>query len=246
MQNIKQLDISIESDKIESDKYRKGSFSMTLNKSTLSEQIYQILRTDILNRKISMGEKLTLKNLQDRFEVSSTPIREALTRLTEDGLVNYYSNVGVNVISLNREDLIELYQFMGDLDRLAILYSKSHPQRDKICRELEEIVSKTGIIEEKELLLPEEISRWIAYSDQFHLLFYQYCGNNRLTHAAEKLRSQLTIFSNLYETEVRPQKEINRMHTENFRAYHDGHVKEAGDLMKIHLDQSLKYALAQL
>ena len=150
MQNIKQLDISIESDKIESDKYRKGSFSMTLNKSTLSEQIYQILRTDILNRKISMGEKLTLKNLQDRFEVSSTPIREALTRLTEDGLVNYYSNVGVNVISLNREDLIELYQFMGDLDRLAILYSKSHPQRDKICRELEEIVSKTGIIEEKD------------------------------------------------------------------------------------------------
>lgn len=48
---------------------------MGLNKSTLSEQIYQILRNDILTQKIPCGEKLTLKLLQERFQVSSTPIR---------------------------------------------------------------------------------------------------------------------------------------------------------------------------
>lgn len=37
---------------------------MALNKSTLSEQIYQILRSDILHQRIPLGEKLTLKNLQ--------------------------------------------------------------------------------------------------------------------------------------------------------------------------------------
>lgn len=46
---------------------------MGLNKSTLSEQIYQILRNDILTQKIPCGEKLTLKVLQERFQVSSTP-----------------------------------------------------------------------------------------------------------------------------------------------------------------------------
>ena len=46
---------------------------MGLNKSTLSEQIYQILRNDILTQKIPCGEKLTLKLLQERFQVSSTP-----------------------------------------------------------------------------------------------------------------------------------------------------------------------------
>ena len=51
---------------------------MGLNKSTLSEQIYLILRNDILTQKIPCGEKLTLKLLQERFQVSSTPIREAL------------------------------------------------------------------------------------------------------------------------------------------------------------------------
>lgn len=219
---------------------------MTLNKSTLSEQIYQILRTDILNQKIPLGEKLTLKNLKEQFEVSSTPIREALTRLTEEGLVNYYSNIGVNVISFNEQDLTELYQFMGDLDRLAILYSANYHDQDVIRKELDFVISQTKIIEEKSALLPEDIPQWIAYSDRFHLLFYDYCCNSRLTHAAEKLRSQLTIFSNLYETETEAQKHINEMHQKIYHAYCAGDYFKAGDLMKTHLDDSLQYALAHL
>lgn len=225
---------------------QKGNFPMNLNKSTLSEQIYQILRADILSQKIPLGEKLTLKTLKEQFDVSSTPIREALTRLTEDGLVNYYSNVGVNVISLGEQDLIELYQFMGDLDRLAILYSADYPDRDIIYRELDAVIERTNIIEEKEVLLPEDIPQWIEYSDRFHLLFYDYCCNSRLTHAAEKLRSQLTIFSNLYETEAEPQKKINQMHTKIYHAYRAGDYSKAGDLMKIHLNDSLQYALEHL
>ena len=133
---------------------------MTLNKSTLSEQIYQILRSDILNQRIPLGTRLTLKNLKEQFGVSSTPIREALTRLTEEGLVNHYSNIGVNVISLTEKDLTELYQFMGDLDRLAILYSAEHPAQEQICRELEGVLSVTNAIESKGALLPEDIPEW--------------------------------------------------------------------------------------
>ena len=135
---------------------------------------------------------------------------------------------------------------MGDLDRLAILYSASYPDHDVIYRELDTVIKRTSIIEEKEVLSPEEIPQWIEYSDRFHLLFYDYCSNSRLTHAAEKLRSQLTIFSNLYETETEPQKKINRMHTEIYRAYRSGDYARAGDLMKQHLNDSLQYALENL
>lgn len=219
---------------------------MPLNKSTLSEQIYQILRSDILNQRIPLGAKLTLKNLQEQFEVSSTPIREALTRLTEDGLVRYYSNIGVNVIELTERDLTELYQFMGDLDRLAILYSAASPQRARILAELSEAIGRTAVIEEKGTLQPEDTADWITYSDRFHLIFYDYCDNSRLTHAAEKLRSQLTIFSNRYETETGPQRSINEMHTQIYEAYKNEDFALAGDLMKRHLEASLQYALRRL
>ena len=223
-------------------KTQKEVYSMTLNKSTLSEQIYQILRSDILNQRIPLGTRLTLKNLKEQFGVSSTPIREALTRLTEEGLVNHYSNIGVNVISLTEKDLTELYQFMGDLDRLAILYSAEHPAQEQICRELEGVLSVTNAIESKGALLPEDIPEWIEHSDRFHLIFYDYCRNQRLALAAEKLRSQLTIFSNVYETEPQPQRQINQMHSRIWDAYRRKAYAQAGDLMKQHLEDSLIYA----
>ena len=109
---------------------------MDLNKTTLSEQIYQILKEDILTQRIPLGEKLTLKMLKERFEVSSTPIRDALTRLTEEGLVRYYSNIGVNVISFTTDDFREIYSFMGDLDGLAIRYASASPEQEKLQKQV--------------------------------------------------------------------------------------------------------------
>ena len=43
---------------------------MQLNNATLSEQIYTILKNDILDQSIPQGEKLTLKNLQERLSVT--------------------------------------------------------------------------------------------------------------------------------------------------------------------------------
>ena len=59
------------------------------DKLTLTERIYHELYHDITSQKLCCGQKLTLTELKKRFNVSQTPIREALTRLTESGLVNY-------------------------------------------------------------------------------------------------------------------------------------------------------------
>ena len=219
---------------------------MNLNKSTLSEQIYQILRTDIVTGRVAMGQKLTLKMLQERFGVSSTPIREALTRLSEDELVDYYSNIGVKVISLEEQDLRELYSFMGDLDALAIRYAARHPDQAELRRQLEKTVAFTRSMLQRQTLTPEQISAWIESSDNFHLLFYRYCGNSRLVRAAQKLRSQLTIFSFRYEADLDTQREIDACHHEIFAAYESGDISRAEHLMVEHLQKSLTYALTAL
>lgn len=218
---------------------------MNLVKNTLSEQIYQILRNDILTQAIAPGEKLTLKTMQERFGVSSTPVRDAFTRLTEDGLVNYYSNIGVNVIHLTKEDLIELYQFMGDLDSLAICYCRNYPNQTEIITALERTLQQTSIPQTSSLS-SEEIRNWIDHSDEFHLIFYDYCGNGRLKHAAGKQRSQLTIFSNQYEAVPEMQKHIAKWHHVIYKSFRDGDFDLAAQQMKQHLEQSLEFALKML
>lgn len=212
---------------------------MALNKSTLSEQIYQILREDILKQNIRCGEKLTLKLLMERFQVSSTPIREALTRLSQDHLVSYYSNIGVNVIDLKPKDLKEIYEFMGDLDGLAIRYASAHPHQDLVTEAVRKVLDKAS-----NAIKENDGGNWCLYSDQFHLEFYEFCHNSHLTESAERMRSQLTIFSNQYGKSARIQTEIQAEHEAVFHQYLAGHTEAAVKMMKEHLEHSLHHALA--
>lgn len=214
---------------------------MGLNKSTLSEQIYQILRNDILTQKIKCGEKLTLKVLQERFQVSSTPIREALTRLTQDQLVSYYSNIGINVISFTENDLRETYSFMGDLDGLAIRYASKFPDQAKLLAEVESILEKS-----QKAAKDKDAITWNLCSDEFHLIFYRYCNNSKLTESAKRLRSGISIFSNQYSQENTIQSQIDAEHQAIFDAYKNGEIEKAVQMMKTHLDDSLTYALTFL
>ena len=67
-------------------------------KKNLSEQIYESLKKEILDQKIGFGEKLINRSLQEKYGVSSTPVRDAINRLYVDGLLDNISNVGARVI----------------------------------------------------------------------------------------------------------------------------------------------------
>lgn len=211
---------------------------MGLNKSTLSQQIYDILREDILKQNIHCGEKLTLNVLKERFQVSSTPIREALTRLAQDGLAIYYSNIGITVIEPTKKDLNELYEFIGDLDSLAIRYAALHPDKKDLDVEL-----KDSITTARRFLKEEKVDEWHSLSDSFHLIFYKYCQNSRLIESASRIRSQLTIFSNQYSLRTDAQDSIQKEHEEIYQVYHSGNIDSAMTLMRKHVINSLEYAL---
>ena len=209
---------------------------MRLNKQTLSEQIYEILRQDILTQNIKCGTKLTLKVLQERFEVSSTPIREALTRLSEEGLMFYYSNIGVRVIEFTSQDLREIFQFMGDLDALAVRYAAEHAKRDTLTDKLRENLEACK--------RESDTKKLLQLSDEFHLLFYEYCDNSRLKNSAERMRSQLSVASYQYEQQTDNRSHIHEEHRAIFASFARGEAEEAAAKMKAHLMHSLVYAQA--
>ena len=218
---------------------------MDLNKTTLSEQIYQILKEDILTQRIPLGEKLTLKMLKERFEVSSTPIRDALTRLTEEGacpLLFQYRRQCHQPRQNRPSGAVPVYGG-SRCPGHSLQFQIERPFGDfkGAGRKHWADQSDSG-----EKLTQEETSLWISHSDRFHLIFYDYCHNTRLAVAAGRLRSQLTIFSNAYETGSLPQTTIFRAHEEIFSLYKERHFQEAADRMRLHLEESLQFALEAL
>src|ERR1044071_4474339 len=92
--------------------------------TVLRQQVYEQIKHDIITCKLSPGEPLSENQFLDRFQVSKTPIREALTSLVQDGLVEYTPNRGFMVTTVSVSDIQEIFEarifFEAELFRLAI------------------------------------------------------------------------------------------------------------------------------
>jgi DNA-binding GntR family transcriptional regulator len=198
---------------------------------TLPEQIYRILREEILTQTIPCGAKLTLQALKTRFGVSHTPIREALTRLVEDDLVTYHSNVGVTVVSLSPTDIREVFQLICDLDRLAITYARRTHSWQALLDALDANVAQCHA-----LLDAGDFAGWSVASDGFHLAFHAHSGNGRLTQAAHKLWAQVTLIYNLYHLEELRCTEIQQRHDAIAQRLRLDDLPAAFDALAQHLD----------
>ena len=91
-----------------------------IKKNSLVDQVYEELRNGIISLRIPLGSRLNVNELQDTLQVSCTPIREAINRLQQEGLVTYENNVGARVLNLDEHDVEEIQQLAMTLHREAI------------------------------------------------------------------------------------------------------------------------------
>lgn len=209
---------------------------MTGTIKTVTEQIYQDICQSIMNRTLPAGTKLTIKSLNERYGVSSSPIREALAHLQQDGLIEYKPNVGMSVVTLTKKDVDEIFALILELDKIAMRFAMKSPKFNELVEALafihDYLVSHEHVDEE-----------WLRQSDDFHMIFYEYADNSRLTESADKLRKQLTILSTAYEQSGVNRTEICEQHEKILDALEIGDISYAEELMKEHLLSSYQKAL---
>jgi DNA-binding GntR family transcriptional regulator len=87
--------------------------------STKADDIALVIEEAIVSGELSPGTVLRQEQLSDRFEVSRTPVREALRRLAALGLVSFEPNRGVRVRSVSPAELREAYLVRAELESLA-------------------------------------------------------------------------------------------------------------------------------
>jgi len=210
-------------------------------KMTLAEQIYTILREDIISQRIKCGEKLTLKALQERFDISSTPIREAIKRLSQEGLIEHITNIGGKVVEITEKDIIEIYDFCSLLDVAALkLALKTNNTNDvsnhlRECIELQESSLKQGNFEDFKL-----------YSDDFHDILYKYSNNSKLYDASLKIRSLFSILTNRYQNFINVETVVFNEHKDIFEAIITKDLDRAIILMENHFEHAKNYLLENI
>ena len=98
---------------------------------TASARIVRALEDDILNERLKPGMRLDEQAMAQRFEVSRTPVREALRYLASAGLVELRRNHGAVVKALTITELIEMFQVMAELEGLCARLSARRMTEDE-------------------------------------------------------------------------------------------------------------------
>ena len=87
---------------------------------TLSQSIYERLKESILNKELEPNQRINEKEIAESFQVSRTPVREAVARLVAKGFVEIISHREALVKEVSYGELKDIFQVIGVLDRLAV------------------------------------------------------------------------------------------------------------------------------
>ena len=161
-----------------------------IQKRSLVDQVYERLRSDIITLQLPLGSRINVNELQDTLGVSCTPIREAINRLQQEGLITYENNVGARVLTLEQKDVEEIQQLATTLHcaaaKLAMERGDHAAMSEQIRRRASEFVAATTPAAQVEAV--------------HHLIevFYKNCGNHRLDRSMLSIQGQQLILRNLY------------------------------------------------
>lgn len=162
----------------------------TIQKRSLVDQVYERLRSDIIALRLPLGSKINVNELQDTLGVSCTPIREAINRLQQEGLITYENNVGARVLTLEKKDVEEIQLLATTLHcaaaKLAMDRGDHAAMAAQIRRRVEEFETAGS---------PDQ-----RVDAVHHLIevFYKNCGNRRLDRSMLSIQGQQLILRNLY------------------------------------------------
>lgn len=98
----------------------------TSQKLTQAETVRHLIRAEILDGRLPPGAKLNIKSLEGRLDVSLGAIREALSRLSAEGMVTAEAHRGYRVSTISAEELLDLTRTRIEIESLCLGKAISH------------------------------------------------------------------------------------------------------------------------
>jgi DNA-binding GntR family transcriptional regulator len=155
----------------------------------LVDDVTDAIREAILSGKLAAGMRLIEDDLAAQLNVSRGPIRQAIFRLQQEGLVVHETHRGATVATVSREDIAEIYSLRTGLERMAV---------EEACRKASpaDLGPMEAILVLFRSIPRTDITRKrVAELDmEFHDALFRAAHHQRLYRMWQTLRSQVMVF----------------------------------------------------
>lgn len=213
--------------------YTKES-SQKLSYPTRKEIVLQQIREDLLTEKLAPEQVLNISDLAEKYNVSITPVREALTYLESLGLVEKVNYKNIRVAKFMSDEIEEIYYMRAALSGLAARNAALHMDEEE-KRQLQTIIE-----EEQEALRTRKQDQFLAANSQFHGMLSNYIKTPILRSLSEQFYI-ITKRHQVFGFQIRSYEELITEHENICKAVCEGDAIKAEEYGRMHYIKNIEF-----
>lgn len=204
---------------------------------------------EIWKRVIMIGgseeQRLSDVTLSEQLGMSRTPVRQALERLVQEGLVRSDPRRGFWTATFTAQDIHEIYDLRGALEVLALRLAAPHLSQEDIKAHLDALYAIRAQLDTQPMQRSLQVD-FLQVDIRLHMLFTRASNNARLIHSLAMLRSQLSMFQ-MQDTFYPRRMEIAlNDHEQVLLALLAGNIDEAASCLERHIRNAKEGVLADI
>ena len=200
--------------------------------NTSSDSVYMELRGKILSRELKPAQRLLEVKIANEMGVSRTPVREALRRLANDGLVKIVPNSGARVASPSSHEMDNSYSVREYLENMSVELA-CRTGMDK--RTLERL---DGLVRDGDAAYDAgDVDAFLAANNDFHRIIAEAGKNYVLSEYVDNIIQRTNVYIYFYSKFIEAENKSSGEHRAILRAIAQRDRIGAQELMKQHLER---------
>jgi DNA-binding GntR family transcriptional regulator len=199
-------------------------------RGTATDRIRHILQDEIAKGMLPPGQALDEAALSKRFQVSRTPVREALLQLAIQGFVRVVPRSGIFVTTLDLRALTDMSETLAHLDGLCagLACQRMRPTERRRLAAMQQNCQQA--------FDEHDTARYIELNEAFHSFIYQSCGNPFLQQQAQFIRLHTQPYRSRYMS-AQPEQvaQSHQEHGDLVTAILENDAQQAAEIATLHV-----------
>lgn len=207
---------------------------------SLGAQVAGVLRRRIVLGELAAGARLTEEALAEEFSVSRGPIRDALTQLSFEKLIEVQRPRGVYIVGLSRDDVDQLYSLRGALEQLALARAMRVGDGDRWQAMAASVERMSEAADRR------DHAAFVSADLEFHSEIYALADHPRLEGAWNQY---LPTFTALLEVTINHDEDLHESAADHARlmaVMRGGDPADAAAVLTAHLDGARDRMLSEI
>lgn len=218
----------------------------SVRESAERPRVLERLRHLILTGEYGPNERLIEEQLAERLGVSRTPIREALTMLEAEGLVEIAPNRGAMVASFGVEEVWDIYDLRAVLEGYAARRAADRIKGAELGRMRELTVEMEGLSDRGFAQHEEEIRLLVTLNNEFHGIIVEASRNRRLRRLIRRTVEVPLVFKSFFWYTPHERVISNHYHRQILGALEAGDGERAEIVMREHIYEGRDFVIKAL